>query len=300
MDVSIITINYNSSIFTLKLVDSVLERIDPSIQYEIIIIDNASSKDDYERLVSSLPIDDRIKVKRNQVNNGFSGGNMDGYKESLGEYLLFINNDCECKNDVLSPLISFMLGNKNAGLLTGKVRGHDGKYTGTHKLFPSLIRSLLGNGFARLISKDNFISPKEEITEPVKVQVVTGAFMFFRRDVFIEIDGFDKRFFLDCEEEDISKRVWDSGRDVYFIPEPEVIHEHGGSKRDNDKNLRNEYYISYRKLIFKHYGVVYSLLMMLMVYLKILKNLFLRKVDSELLLLALKGFPEKSSLRYKQ
>ncbi len=300
MDVSIITINYNSSIFTLKLVDSVLERIDPSIQYEIIIIDNASSKEDYERLVSSLPIDDRIKVKRNQVNNGFSGGNMDGYKESLGEYLLFINNDCECKNDVLSPLISFMLRNKNAGLLTGKVRGHDGKYTGTHKLFPSLIRSILGNGFARLISKDNFISLKEEITEPVKVQVVTGAFMFFRRNVFIEIDGFDKRFFLDCEEEDISKRVWDSGRDVYFIPEPEVIHEHGGSKRDDDKSLRNEYYISYRKLIFKHYGVVYSLLMMLMVYLKILKNLFLRKVDSELLLLALKGFPEKSSLRYKQ
>ena len=300
MDVSIITINYNSSIFTLKLVDSVLKRIDPSIQYEIIIIDNASSKEDYERLVSSLPIDDRIKVKRNQVNNGFSGGNMDGYEESLGEYLLFINNDCECKNDVLSPLISFMLGNKNVGLLTGKVRGHDGKYTGTHKLFPSLIRSILGNGFARLISKDNFISPKEEIVEPVKVQVVTGAFMFFRRNVFSEIDGFDKRFFLDCEEEDISKRVWDSGRDVYFIPEPEIIHAHGGSKRADDMNLRNEYYISYKKLIFKHYGVVYSLLMMLMVYLKILKNLFLGKVDSGLLLLALKGFPENSSLRYKQ
>ena len=124
--------------------------------------------------------------------------------------------------------------------------------------------------------------------------------MFFRRHVFIEIDGFDKRFFLDCEEEDISKRVWDSGRYVYFIPEPEIIHEHGGSKSPDDKNLRNEYYISYKKLIFKHYSVFYSLLMMSMVYLKILKNLFLGKVDRELLLLALKGFPEKSSLRYRQ
>ena len=43
----------------------------------------------------------------------------------------------------------------------------------------------------------------------MKVQVVTGAFMFFRRDVFIEVDGLDKRFFLYCEEEDVSKRVWD-------------------------------------------------------------------------------------------
>ena len=244
MDVSIITINYNSSIFTLKLVNSILEKVDPEIRYEIIIIDNASNNDDYERLVSNLPTDERIIVKKNEINNGFSGGNMDGYEQSLGEYLLFINNDCECKNDVLSPLISFMLDNKSAGLLTGKVRGHDGKYTGTHKLFPSIIKSILGNEFVRLISKHDFVSPKEEITKPTKVQVVTGAFMFFRRDVFIEIDGLDKRFFLYCEEEDISKRVWDSGREVYFLPEPEIIHEHGGSCGPNDKNLRNEYYIS--------------------------------------------------------
>ena len=300
MQVSIITINYNSSKFTLKLIESILRNIPNTIVYEIIVTDNASMKDDYDYLISNIPSDERIKIFRNNVNTGFSGGNMDGFTKSSGEYLLFINNDCKCLNDVLHPLIKFMEDNHRVGLLTGKVRGLDGKYTGTHKLFPSLSRSILGNVFARLISKHNFISPKEEITKPIKVQVVTGAFMFFRRHVFIEIDGFDKRFFLDCEEEDISKRVWDSGRYVYFIPEPEIIHEHGGSKSSDDKNLRNEYYISYKKLIFKHYSVFYSLLMMSMVYLKILKNLFLGKVDRELLLLALKGFPEKSSLRYRQ
>ena len=70
---------------------------------------------------------------------------MDGYNKSSGEYLLFINNDCECKNDVLQPLIKYMQNNDKAGLLTGKVFGLDGKYTGTHKLFPSLSRSLLLN-----------------------------------------------------------------------------------------------------------------------------------------------------------
>ncbi len=300
MEVSIITINYNSSIFTVKLVNSILEKVNPAIQYEVIIVDNASNKKDYERLISNLPADDRIKVQRNQVNNGFSGGNMDGYEQSLGQYLLFINNDCVCKNDVVSPLISFLQENRNIGLLTGKVRGKDGKYSSTHKLFPSFIKSVLGNQLVRLISKHNFISPKEEIMKPTKVQVVTGAFMFFERNVFSEINGFDKIFFLYCEEEDISKRVWDSGREVYFLPQPEIIHEHGGSCKPNDKNLRNEYYISYKKLIFKHYNFFYSLLMMFMVYLKILKNLFSGKSDLELLLLAIKGFPEKSSLRYKQ
>ena len=211
------------------------------------------------------------EIFRNNINTGFSGGNMDGYNKSSGEYLLFINNDCQCLNDVLQPLIKFMEDNERAGLLTGKVRGLDGKYTGTHKLFPCLSRSLLGNAFVRWISKTKFISPKERISKPTKAQVVTGAFMFFRRKIFEKIDGFDTQFFLDCEEEDISKRVWDYGKEVYVLPEPEIIHEHGGSKKENVIGLRNEFYISYKKLMFKHYNKPYSLIMLLLTSLKIFK-----------------------------
>ena len=53
--------------------------------------------------------------------------------------------------------------------------------------------------------------------------------MFFRKDIFCSIGGFDTVFFLYCEEEDICKRVWDFGKKVYFIPKAEVFHEAGGS-----------------------------------------------------------------------
>ena len=191
MKVSIITINYNSSAYTIKLIESILKNISNTILYEIIVTDNASEKDDYDYLISNIPSDTRIKIFRSNINTGFSGGNMDGYNRSSGEYLLFINNDCECQNDVLQPLLKFIQNNDKAGLLTGKVIGLDGKYTGTHKLFPCLTRSLLGNEFARWISKNKFISPKQEITKPTKVQVVTGAFMFFKRSLFEKINGFD-------------------------------------------------------------------------------------------------------------
>ena len=59
--------------------------------------------------------------------------------------------------------------------------------------------------------------------------------MFFSREVFENINGFDRKFFLDCEEEDISKRI------QYMLPESEIVHEHGGSKKDNKNDLRNEY-----------------------------------------------------------
>jgi len=197
-------------------------------------------------------------------------------------------------------LIEFIENNINVGLLTGKVRGIDGKYTGTHKLFPSLSKNLFGTRFARLLLKDKFISPKKTITKPTKVQVVTGAFMFFSREVFESIDGFDRRFFLDCEEEDISKRVWDIGKEVYMLPEPEIIHEHGGSKKDNKNDLRNEYYISYKKLLFKHYSKPYAILMLLLTYLKLLKLSITGKTNLSLLKIALMGFSERYSLRYKQ
>jgi len=150
-----------------------------------------------------------------------------------------------------------------------------------------------------MIKKNKFVSSKTQINEPTLVEVVSGALMFFRRDVFDRIKGFDEIFFLDCEEEDISKRVWDLGKKVYMIPEPEVTHAHGGSK-DDSLDLRNEYYISYKKLIFKHYGFMYSSLMMIFVYLKIIKLLISRRCDVTLAILALKGFPDSDSLRYKQ
>ena len=301
MKVSIITINYNSSKFTIKLVRSILANINSLSDYEIIIIDNASYEHEYKMLNSPLlPNDSRIKVYRNKVNNGFSGGNMDGYNKSSGEYLLFINNDCECKNDVLQPLIRYMQNNDKAGLLTGKVIGLDGKYTGTHKLFPSLSRSLFGNEFVRWISKNKFISPKEKIIKPTKVEVVTGAFMFFRRSLFEKINGFDTQFFLYCEEEDISKRVWGYGKEVFMLPEPEVIHEHGGSTKENVLGLRNEFFISYKKLMFKHYSKPYSIVMLLLISLKIFKYFFSGRCKYDTVKLAFKGFPEEYSLRYKQ
>ena len=299
MKVSIITINYNSSSYTIKLVESILRYTSDEIEYEIIITDNASTNKDYKYLTANMPDDARIKIYRSNINTGFAEGNMEGYSKSCGEYLLFINNDCFCMNDIIKPLIKFMEQEASAGLLTGKIHGLDGKYTGTHKLFPSLLKSIFGSKLARVFNKNKFISAKAQINKPVLVEVVSGALMFFRRNVFDSVKGFDKLFFLDCEEEDISKRVWNLGKKVYMIPEPEVTHAHGGSK-DDSSDLRNEYYISYKKLIFKHYGFIYSSIMMIFVYLKILKLVLSRRCDVTLLILALKGFPECDSLRYKQ
>ena len=69
MQVSIITINYNSSSFTIKLVESIFKNVSELIDYEIIITDNSSKISDYENLAKMLPRDKRIKLFRNKDNN---------------------------------------------------------------------------------------------------------------------------------------------------------------------------------------------------------------------------------------
>ena len=84
------------------------------------------------------------------------------------------------------------------------------------------------------------------------------------------------------------------------LPEPEIIHEHGGSKKENEIELRNEFYISYKKLMFKHYSKPYSVVMLFLISFKIFRYYLLGRCKYDTLKLALKGFPEEYSLRYKQ
>ena len=53
IDVSFITINYNSSDFTIKLVESIiLKTID--LSFEIVVVDNSSKKEDFQNLYNNL------------------------------------------------------------------------------------------------------------------------------------------------------------------------------------------------------------------------------------------------------
>ena len=69
MQVSIITINYNSSLFTIKLVESIFKNVSRLIDYEIIITGNSSKNSDSDNLIKKLPRDERIKLFRNEINN---------------------------------------------------------------------------------------------------------------------------------------------------------------------------------------------------------------------------------------
>jgi hypothetical protein len=299
MHVSFITINYNSSSHTMALLQSILEHTSSKLQYEIIVVDNASETDDYETLVKGTANLPNVKVLRNRINNGFAGGNMIGVNAAQGAYYFFINNDCIFHNDVAMILKTFMDSFPNVAVSTGKITDEAGNFSSSYKQFPSLIKQWFGNSIHRALSGHSFPSNKIHLTVPTAVEVISGACMFFRANEFNHIGGFDTMFFLYCEEEDICKRVGNQGKEIYFIPQAQLFHVGGGSSTKT-LALEKEFYISYHLLINKHFSRMGRFWIKLALLIKQGRRIFTKKNGWAIFTFVASGSPIRESLRYHQ
>ena len=77
-------------------------------------------------------------------------------------------------------------------------------------------------------------------TIPTDISVVdwvAGMFILIKRDVFVEVDGFDdKRYYMYFEDVDLCKRVKNKGYSIIYDPAQEVIHD---ARRLSRKNFRH-------------------------------------------------------------
>lgn len=299
VDISFITINYNSSHHTSALVQSIIAQTSKEVNYEIIIVDNASESDDYSHLLNTIGNLPQVSVIRNRINNGFAGGNMLGVNSAHGKYYFFINNDCQLLNDTGSIMKNFLDAHDDIAVVTAKVTDEKGHFSSSYKQFPSVIKQWFGNSVHRALSSKSFPSNKMHLETPTAVEIISGSCMFFRAEDFNAIGGFDTIFFLYCEEEDICKRIWNYGKQIYFLPEAEVFHAGGGSSIRNIA-LEKEFYISYKLLIDKHFnGFTRNLIHIALVF-KQFRRIFTKKNGLSLFLFVASGAPIHSSLRYKQ
>ncbi|RXK12264.1 hypothetical protein CP965_10880 [Halarcobacter mediterraneus] len=296
--VSFITINYNSSTYTIKLLESIYKNtID--IVYEIVVVDNNSEKKDLEKLENYIFNKKNIKLIKNSINSGFASGNMLGVNYAEGEYYFFINNDCVLLNNSAKILKDFLEKNEEVSLVTGKVLDANGKYSSSYKQFPHILKQIFGNSVERFFSKNKYPSNKINLENNSQVEVVSGSCMFFDAKTFCEIGGFDTIFFLYCEEEDISKRVWDFGKKVYFIPKAEIFHKAGGSSIQSFE-MEQEFYISYYHLLDKHYNLIGKFILKATLFFKLFFRIFKKKNGLKILFSFFKGFSKKDSIRYIQ
>ncbi len=228
-DIAVIIINYNSSEFTIKCIESVLEHTSKSLDYEIIVVDNASEKEDHASL--KLYVNELgshiVSLRRSRINTGFGGGNMHGAQFANAEYYLFLNNDTLLLDDPIKTCFDFMKQQADAAVCGPQIYDEHKKKQLSFDHFTSFAREIFGKQFVQvLFSKPN---RRKTYSKPIPIDYVNGSFMFFRASDFNALGGFDTNIFLYFEESDICHRLKKKNKNTYFVPSASYVHYQGGS-----------------------------------------------------------------------
>lgn len=213
---SIIMVNYNGLEHLPDCLRSIKTQ-DWHNEYEIILVDNASTDGSPDMVASKFP---EVKIIPAGDNVGFANGCNLGIKaaDAGSDYLVFLNYDTVAAPDWLKELTAAAERNPDAGIITSKILLHDKpdviNSTGTHMQY-------LGFGWS-----GDFGKPNSDALAEGDVAAASGAAMLVKREIIDHIGGFDEFFFMYHEDTDLSWRVWLSGRRVVFAPKAVVFHKY--------------------------------------------------------------------------
>ena len=225
---SIIYVNWNSLDYLRQSIASVLE-FTRQTELEIIVVDNASPEGGIDSISELFP---QVVIIRSASNLGFAGANNLGFVHSSGEFILLLNPDTQ----LFEPSIDIMLDRAaklpNAGIIGCKLLNTDRTVQLTSiQSCPNLINQILDAeilltkfpnsrlwGIAPLF--DNHV-------DTLPVQVITGACMLMRREVFEKVGRYSEDYFMYGEDLDLNYKVMKHGLTNYYVGATSLIH-HGG------------------------------------------------------------------------
>jgi len=117
MRTSIIVLCYNSLEETTRPCLESIVKNTPAGEYELIIVDNASSDRTPEYLQEFVRQHTNVQLQLNNVNKGYAGGNNDGIALASGEYIVLLNNDTLVPAGWLDKLLYLFHNHPKIGLI---------------------------------------------------------------------------------------------------------------------------------------------------------------------------------------
>ncbi len=240
MQLSVIILNYNVRYFLELCVLSVQKALE-TIEGEIIVIDNNSSDDSCTMMKQRFP---KVKLIQNKENVGFPKGNNIGVAQAQGEYICILNPDTVVAEDTFTKVLAFAKRQKNLGIVGCKLIDGAGnflpeskrgvptpwvaftKISGLYKLFPK--SKIFGEYYAGHLNEN----------QTGKVAILVGAFMVMKRDLYLEVGGFDEDCFMYSDDIDLSYQILKKGKSNYYFDESAVIHYKGESTIKDETYLK--------------------------------------------------------------
>ena len=225
-ELSIVIVSYNTKNILRDCLSSVIKNT-RGLDYEIIVIDNASSDGSIEMLKKEFS---STRIIRNKENLGFAKANNQGIRIAKGDNILLLNSDTIVFDNCLYKISEFIKSRSDIGILGCKVLNRDKslQYSCFHN--PTLLTELVF--FSKTIIK-NFWDPLSYFKHMrywnhnslKEVDCLSGCFFWVKKDVFEQVGLLDEDFFMYFEDFEFCRRMKKrSHYKIYYYPEAEIIH----------------------------------------------------------------------------
>lgn len=212
--------------------------------YEIIVVDNASSDESVSYLKS---LDLPIRVIENDVNVSFSKGNNDAAKIANGEYLLLLNNDIEPTYGWLNEMVGAMFYNDDVVSVGAKLifpyyfnANRESSYTIQHsgdifseRMYPCCLYAVNKSNskldiFDSSLTKNNYCVS------------VTGAVNLIDKKVYDELSGLDENYFYGLEDVDFCLKLYEKGYKILFAGNAMLFHHESSTRVKSESYFEND------------------------------------------------------------
>lgn len=265
--VSVIIVSYKVRYYIEQCLNSVLRSVADA---QILVVDNNSDDGSVEYLRERFP---QAEIIANDFNAGFGKANNMALAKATGKYVLFLNPDTVVAERTIPSCIDYMEAHPEVGAVGVRMQYGNGRFalesrrslptpsvsfwhmTGLGKLFPK--SKVFAKYHRTYLDKDS----------ECPIDVVSGAYMFVRKEALDKVGGFDEAFFMYGEDIDLSYRILQAGYQNRYLPLP-IVHYKGESTTKTSYRYAQVFYDAMLIFFNKHfqrYSRLFALLVRIVV-----------------------------------
>ena len=225
---SILIVTWNSWSDLQRCLDSIFNADDVE-EYEIVVIDNGS--EDNTVTNTRERYGEKVNLHCNPTNLGLAAAVNLGMQLAQGDYVMLLDVDTEVQHDTATLLLQFVKNHPETPLIAPRIQVPEGHDEGTARNLPSVMSGLFGRQATMTkwfpgnrFSKRYLALDERSDSIPFRVEQVSAACMFFRRDFVEEVGPWDEAYRCYWVDTDWCARLKRMEKPIYCVPQARVTH----------------------------------------------------------------------------
>ncbi|WP_234119295.1 glycosyltransferase family 2 protein [Clostridium hydrogenum] len=280
--VFIIILNFNSFEDTKECLIS-LEDISYN-NYEIVVVDNSNSEEDYKKLKSKFS---KHNIIRTDQNLGYANGNNIGIKFALehgAEYICILNADVVVEKDFLKIIVDKLKNDKAIGIAGPCICEYNKRElvqcAGANiSLYTGLTKRLYRGYKYEEIEKENKL-----------VDFLGGACFVCRREVFEKIGLIPEIYFLFFEETEFCIKAKKAGYKLTCVTNSKIYHK--GSSTISRFSGLSYYFLNRNRVVFikRNSNLFQKIIFSMYIFIEAIGRIIIRREPFSLIKNFISGF----------